>query len=120
MRTGISITLKLADRRRLKVLARDRNALERFSWKFILPAMRIVPGVSTPTRSAAHLAAFATGTSDFPENELRAAYVEIDHPVPSSRQSYDEAREFELFDYLNSVVGLTETQAAPWWFKRTD
>ena len=33
MRTGISITLKPADRRRLKVLARDRNALHKHVWR---------------------------------------------------------------------------------------
>jgi len=33
MRTGISITLKAADRRRLKVLARDRNAPHKHVWR---------------------------------------------------------------------------------------
>ena len=33
MRTGISITLKPADRRRLKVLARDRNAPHKHVWR---------------------------------------------------------------------------------------
>src|SRR4026209_69615 len=33
MRTGISITLKLADRRRLKVLARDRHAPHKHVWR---------------------------------------------------------------------------------------
>jgi len=33
MRTGISITLKPADRRRLKALARDRNTLHKHVWR---------------------------------------------------------------------------------------
>ena len=33
MRTGISITLKAADRRRLKALARDRNAPHKHVWR---------------------------------------------------------------------------------------
>src|SRR5437764_11443068 len=33
MRTGISITLKPADRRRLKSLARDRNAPHKHVWR---------------------------------------------------------------------------------------
>src|ERR1019366_7588941 len=33
MRTGISITLKPADRRRLKVLARDRNTPHKHLWR---------------------------------------------------------------------------------------
>ena len=33
MRTGISITLKTADRRRLTALARDRNAAQKHVWR---------------------------------------------------------------------------------------
>ena len=33
MRTGISITLKPSDRRRLKALARDRNAPHKHVWR---------------------------------------------------------------------------------------
>ena len=33
MRTGISITLKPADRRRLKALARDRNTAHKHVWR---------------------------------------------------------------------------------------
>ena len=33
MRTGISIALKPADRRRLKLLARDRNAPQKHVWR---------------------------------------------------------------------------------------
>ena len=33
MRTGISITLKPADRRRLKVLTRDRNSPHKHVWR---------------------------------------------------------------------------------------
>src|SRR6187397_3423660 len=33
MRTGISIILKPADRRRLKALARDRNAPHKYVWR---------------------------------------------------------------------------------------
>ena len=51
MRTGISITLKLSDRRRLAGLARDRNALHKNVWRaetFLLSAN----GVGTHGKSA--------------------------------------------------------------------
>jgi hypothetical protein len=38
MRTGISITLKPADRRRLAALARDRNAPHKHVWRALLSA----------------------------------------------------------------------------------
>ncbi|WP_169815512.1 SDR family NAD(P)-dependent oxidoreductase [Nocardia inohanensis] len=99
-------------------LARDRGAIERFGWKYLLPAMRMVPGVSTPRRSAVHLTALATGTSSIPVSTLRGAYVEIDRPVRSSAESYDEHRELELFDYLDSATGSQADETAPWWTTR--
>ncbi|UGT42386.1 SDR family NAD(P)-dependent oxidoreductase [Nocardia yamanashiensis] len=99
-------------------LARDRGAIERFGWKYLLPALRAVPGVSTSRRSAVQLAALATGASSIPAAELRGAYIEIDHPVRSSAESYDEQRELELFDYLDTVTGSHGDETAPWWTKR--
>ncbi|MFC4127896.1 SDR family NAD(P)-dependent oxidoreductase [Nocardia rhizosphaerae] len=96
-------------------LARDRSAIERFGWKYLLPAMRVVPGVSTAKRSAQHLAALATGTDQLPPTELRGAYVEIDHIVESSAESYDRHRELELFQFLDDATGLAETPTAAWW-----
>ncbi len=52
-------------------LARDRSAFERFGWKYVLPAMNVLAGVSTPERSGTHLAALATGTAPIPEADLR-------------------------------------------------
>lgn len=99
-------------------LARNRGALDRFGWKYLLPAMRMVPGVSGPKRSAAELIALATGASAIPAAELRGGYVEIDHPVRSSRESYDAERELELFDYLDDLAGLSADEVAPWWVVR--
>jgi hypothetical protein len=54
IRTGISITLKPADRRRLKTLARDRNAAHKHVWRaeiilFSPPNPSLGP--QTPTKS---------------------------------------------------------------------
>ena len=98
-------------------LARDRSAIERFGWKYLLPAMNVLAGVSTPERSGAHLAALATGTSPIPEADLRGGYVEIDRLVPSSDESYDEDRERELFEFLDTATGLGSEQVADWWSK---
>ncbi|MGX1807573.1 SDR family NAD(P)-dependent oxidoreductase [Nocardia sp. NPDC055321] len=98
-------------------LARDRSAVERFGWKYLLPAMRVVPGVSTPRRSATELTALATGSATIPAPALRGAYVEIDHPVPSSAESYDPAREAELFEFLDAASGLSADEVAGWWAK---
>ncbi|WP_067445750.1 SDR family NAD(P)-dependent oxidoreductase [Nocardia alba] len=96
-------------------LARDRSAIERFGWKYLLPAMRVVPGVSTPKRSATNLTAIATANTPIPEVDLRGGYVEIDHLVPSSPDSYDPEREHELFEFLDTTTGLGSHPVAPWW-----
>src|ERR1700681_3685507 len=46
MRTGISITLKSSDRRRLKTLARDRNAPHKHVWRAEIVLLS-VDGVGT-------------------------------------------------------------------------
>jgi hypothetical protein len=64
MRTGISITLKPADRRRLAMLARDRNAPHKHVWR----AITIVrPAAAAPPRRPEQV-------------ELRRARVFGDHP----------------------------------------
>ncbi|MGW4367104.1 SDR family NAD(P)-dependent oxidoreductase [Nocardia takedensis] len=98
-------------------LARDRSAIERFGWKYLLPAMRVVPGVSTPVRSAAQLTAVATAKDSLPRADLRGGYVEIDRPVPSSPESHDPGRERDLFEFLDTATGLDSRQVAPWWSK---
>lgn len=97
-------------------LARDRSAVERFAWRYLLPGMRLLPGVSSPAHSASHLARFATKATEYSEDRLRGSYVEIDRPVPSSPESYDEERERTLFEFLNDLTGLNAELTAPWWF----
>lgn len=93
-------------------LARGRGTVARLMWKRVMPALRPLPGVSTPEVSGRHLAELALAS------EPRGNYVEIDRRTASSDESYDEARELELFDELNDLVGLDPTAAAPWWASR--
>ena len=55
MRTGISTTLKPADRRCLKALARDRNAPQKHVWRAKI--VLLTPMASAPTRSCEDTAA---------------------------------------------------------------
>lgn len=95
-------------------LARYRGTVAQFAWKRVMPILRPLPGVSTPEVSGRNLATLALATGP------RGDYVEIDRRTASSDESYDEARELELFDELNSLVGLDPTAAAPWWSGRPD
>ncbi|MFY2788766.1 SDR family NAD(P)-dependent oxidoreductase [Rhodococcus sp. KRD162] len=95
-------------------LARNRGTVAQFMWRRVMPSLRPLPGVSTPEVSGRNLADLAL--ADGP----RGDYVEIDHRTASSDESYDDARELELFDELNDLVGLDPTAAAPWWYRRSD
>ena len=56
-------------------LARDRSAMERFGWTYLMPALRwIVPGVSSPDRSAAVLAELLTALAG---GSASGAYVDF-------------------------------------------
>lgn len=95
-------------------LARDRGTVAQLVWKRVMPALRPLPGISTPEVSGRHLADLARAAAP------RGDYVEIDRRTASSDESYDEARELEMFDELNGLVGLDPCAAASWWSGRPE
>jgi NAD(P)-dependent dehydrogenase (short-subunit alcohol dehydrogenase family) len=77
-------------------LARDMPKFKQFAWNNVLPRLvKIVPGMSTTTKSGSCLARMALG-DDYPD--LRAGYVEIDKLSKASAASFDIARESALYE----------------------
>ncbi|HZG92642.1 MAG TPA: SDR family NAD(P)-dependent oxidoreductase [Pseudonocardia sp.] len=87
-------------------LARDMSAARQWAWRRVLPALRVLPGVTTPRASARHLAALALGEA---HADLRGGYVDIGRETRSSDASYDLAREDRLWDVAEELT----TTAAP-------
>jgi NAD(P)-dependent dehydrogenase (short-subunit alcohol dehydrogenase family) len=82
-------------------LARDLGPWRQWAWRRIMPALRVLPGVTTPAASARHLAALALGTV---HADLRGGYVELGRVISSSPASYDRAREERLWEVADSLT----------------
>jgi hypothetical protein len=90
-------------------LARDYGAVQRFAWRFVLPALRLfVRNVNSIERSGEALArlvvdpALATTTGK---------YFEGLREIPSSRESYDTAKASELWETSAALAGVSAALA---------
>jgi NAD(P)-dependent dehydrogenase (short-subunit alcohol dehydrogenase family) len=82
-------------------LIRNTSAIRAVAWRYVMPALVILPGVTTPQRSARALSHFALGLD---HHQLAGGYVEIAKESTASKQSFDPERELELWDYLSGVT----------------
>ncbi len=69
-----------------------------------MPALRVLPGVTTPAASARHLAAFARGTT---HPDLRGGYVELGRVTESSRLSHDRVAEDRLWEVAEQLTATS-------------
>ncbi len=91
-------------------LARDMGPGRRWVWRHVLPVLRVLPGVTTPTNSARHLADLALGTA---HPALRGGYVDIGRVARSSDASYDRAREDRLLAVADELTAAASRRSAP-------
>lgn len=76
-------------------LANDYSPLQRFAWRYVLPALRFLPGVNSTRTSGRHLAALA---ADPRFNGVTGMYFEGNKPALSSADSYNIDTARELWD----------------------
>lgn len=97
-------------------LARERNAVHRFGWRYLMPVMRSLPGVSGARRSARYLFELINDGGPVPLAQARGGYVLVDRTEYSSSESYDTVRERSLAHALDEMTGPNdEEQVAAWW-----
>ena len=75
-------------------LARDYGRVQRFAWRFVMPALRVLPQVHSTRESGANLAALA---SDPRFEHLTGRYFDGLREIRSSTDSYDRAKALELW-----------------------
>jgi light-dependent protochlorophyllide reductase len=75
-------------------LGRDYPPLQRFAWRYVLPALRLLPGVNSTRTSGRHLAAMA---ADPRLDGVTGLYFEGNKAALSSADSYDIGRARELW-----------------------
>lgn len=83
-------------------LARDRGPIARFAWRVIMPVITITPIASRPNAAGANLAAAAIG----PDPGESGAYINRRRAERSSDESYDRAREDELWATADRLCGF--------------
>jgi NAD(P)-dependent dehydrogenase (short-subunit alcohol dehydrogenase family) len=75
-------------------LGRDYSPLQRFAWRYVLPALRVLPGVNSTRTSGRHLAALA---ADPRYDGVTGMYFQGNKLALSSADSYDIDRARELW-----------------------
>lgn len=76
-------------------LARDYSPLQRLAWRYVLPALRFLPGINSTKTSGRNLAALA---GDPRLDGVTGMYFEGNRPALSSTDSYDIGRARELWE----------------------
>ncbi len=85
-------------------LARDRSALERFGWSYLMPAMRwIFPGVSSARQSATTLADLLLK----PSGAVSGSYIDFTgHPAAASADAERPDLAQDLFSVSAQLAGV--------------
>lgn len=97
-------------------LARERNAVQRLGWRYVMPLMRSLPGVSGARRSASYLFKLINGTGPVAIDAVRGGYVLVDKAEYPAPESFDTVRERVLAHGLDEMTGPTgEEEVADWW-----
>jgi light-dependent protochlorophyllide reductase len=83
-------------------LARDYPPLQRLVWRFVMPALRVLPGVHSTRASGRNLAALV---ADRRFDGITGRYFEGLKPVRSSADSYDLGKAADLWHTSQRLVG---------------
>ncbi len=85
-------------------LARDYPPAQRLAWRFVLPLLRVLPGVRSTRRSGADLAALV---ADARYGGVTGAYFAGTRKIRSSRDSYDESMAADLWRVSERLVSAS-------------
>jgi NAD(P)-dependent dehydrogenase (short-subunit alcohol dehydrogenase family) len=76
-------------------LARDYPPMQRLAWRYLLPALRVLPGVRSTRTSGRYLAALA---NDARFDGVSGEYFDGLRPIRSSADSYDRGKALDLWE----------------------
>jgi hypothetical protein len=82
-------------------LARDYPPLLRLAWRFLLPALRVLPGVRNTRASGQYLAALV---DDARLDGVTGEYFDGPRSCRSSVDSYDRAKALDLWETSEGLV----------------
>jgi len=84
-------------------LARDYSPLGRLAWRYLFPAMRVLPNVNSTRTSGRNLAALV---NDARFDGVRGQYFEGRRPIKSSVDSYDRDKALDLWTTSEELLTL--------------
>jgi NAD(P)-dependent dehydrogenase (short-subunit alcohol dehydrogenase family) len=82
-------------------LARDYPPLQGLAWRFLFPALRVLPNVNSTRASGRHLAALVNDTRF---DGVSGQYFEGRRPIKSSVDSYDRAKARDLWETSEALL----------------
>jgi NAD(P)-dependent dehydrogenase (short-subunit alcohol dehydrogenase family) len=82
-------------------LARDYPPLQRLAWRYLFPALRVLPGVRSTRASGGYLAALAT---DARFDGVSGEYFAGRKPIRSSADSYDRGKALDLWETSEQLL----------------
>ncbi len=82
-------------------LARDYPPLQRLAWRYLLPALRVLPGVRSTRTSGRYLAAL---TNDARFDGVSGEYFDGLRPIQSSADSYDRDKALDLWETSEELL----------------
>lgn len=82
-------------------LARDYPPLQRLAWRYLLPALRVLPGVRSTRTSGRYLAALA---NDVRFDGVTGEYFDGLRPIRSSTDSYDRDKALDLWETSEELL----------------
>lgn len=83
-------------------LARDYPPLQRLTWRFLLPALRVLPGVHSTRTSGRYLAALVASPRF---DGITGRYFDGLKPIRSSADSYDRDKASDLWRVSEQLAG---------------
>jgi hypothetical protein len=82
-------------------LARDYSPVQKFAWRYVFPALRVLPNVNSVRASGGRLAALA---HDAAFDGVSGTYFEGRKAIRSSAESYDQEKAGDLWETSERLV----------------
>jgi NAD(P)-dependent dehydrogenase (short-subunit alcohol dehydrogenase family) len=83
-------------------LGRDMPGYMYWVWRRMMPAMSVLPGATTPSRSSRHAVELALGDA---HRDLHGGYVEIGRETRAASSTRVESRQSQLWAWLEQATG---------------
>ena len=90
-------------------LGRDMRPHEYWAWRRLMPLMSVLPGATTPARTARHLVALSLGER---RRDLHDGYVEMGRVTRAEPVTFDLPRRQALWEWCEQAIDSSQARRA--------